>query len=265
MHFQKYALVCHPGDTVDRGLRMNDLGQVDVSLLKDQHRTYCRVLEELGFTLLEMSPDNIHPDSVFVEDPAVIINSTLISTRLRCVERQGEEETLKNKLLAFFSDITQIEPPGYVEGGDVLVTNDRLYIGLSNRTDHNGAEQLARLARDRQGYSSEVFEIPAGYLHLKGEATFHRYTVHDGKNVITASEEIASYFEDSGCKLIVTPASERFGGNCISENGRIIIHAGRPRTRRLLVNYGFDVREIPMSEFEKIDGALTCLSKLFLR
>lgn len=260
MHHKKHALVCLPADTLDQGLRMKNLGEVDIKEAQRQHRAYCGALREFDFSLVQLPPDNRYPDSVFVEDPAVITKDTLIITRLRKTERSGEEKRVERALVPFFQNITRIKAPGFVEGGDVLVTPNKLYIGLSERTNTEGAEQLAQIVRDHCGYTTKIFEIPKHFLHLKGEVTYHQ---NSQRGIITVSEEIAYHFSDSDCKLIVTPADERFGANCISRGSIIFIHARRQKTKQLLEQSGFHVRELEMSEFEKIDGALTCLSKLF--
>jgi len=263
---KNYAIVCLPSATVDQGLRMNFLGDVDVEELRSQHATYCEILEDFGYWLIVVPPDNNYPDSVFVEDPAVIMHDVLVRTRLQNEKRQGEEARLEQALLPFFSrsKLFHIDPPGFIEGGDVLVTNDALYIGLSARTNAEGADQLARIAKDHAGFETHVLEIPKSYLHLKGEVTFHRNSsAKNGKNIITVSEEIAHHFSGSGCELILTPPEERFGGNCISSGSNICVHADCTETMRRLAARGFKVRPLPMTEFKKIDGAMTCLSKLF--
>ena len=184
--------------------------------------------------------------------------------RLRRPERQGEEELLEKTLAPMFSGVNHIEEPGFVEGGDVLITHDRLYVGLSKRTNAEGADQLAKIAWDNHRFMTVAFEIPEDSLHLKGGVTFHPGLDICWGNIITISEELAYYFRSSGCYLVEIPKEERFGANCITGGSTAFIHAGRPRTKRKLQKIGLEVNELPMSEFEKIDGALTCLSKLFL-
>ncbi len=257
MDHKKTALVCLPSNTVDQGLRMKDRGRVDIPKLRAQHAAYCRALQELGFELATLPADDHYPDSVFVEDPAIIVKDTLVISRLRKQERSGEESRLEQLLGPKFPKMFRIADPGFVEGGDVLVTDNKLFIGLSTRTNMEGAEQLARIAHDTQKFRSYIFRIPESYLHLKGEVTFHR-------NFLTASEEIARHFLVAGQPLIVTPADERFGANCISWDKKIFIHSGKTKTKRILESRGLEAKELEMSEFEKIDGALTCLSKLFI-
>ncbi len=158
----------------------------------------------------------------------------------------------------------RIEEPGFIEGRDVLVTANRLYIGLSGRTNTEGAEQLARIARDCHGYKADIFEIPKDFLHLRGGVSYHRNVPIAGNNLITVSEEIVQHFSSSGFRLIVTQAEERFGANGISAGDEIFIHTGRTKTKQAFEAAGLRVYELPMSEFEKIDGAPSCLSKLFV-
>ncbi|OHA52162.1 MAG: hypothetical protein A3A97_04605 [Candidatus Terrybacteria bacterium RIFCSPLOWO2_01_FULL_40_23] len=253
-----WALICFPSQNLNRALRMKDLGVVDSVSATRQHANYCKQLSRFGFSLLTLPSDTRYPDSVFVEDPAVIIEDTLIITRLRRKERIGEEERIKTILLPFFDKVSSITAPGFIEGGDVLIAKQHLYVGLSKRTNIEGANQLAEIARNLFGYPTTIFKIPESYLHLKGEATYH-----PSSDTITVSEEIADHFRDSSSRLIVTPSNERFGANCISSKNAILIHKGRVKTKKLLRDLGFDVLEIDLSEFEKVDGAMTCLSKLF--
>jgi len=264
MRSKKYAIVCLPSDALNRGLKMKYLGEVNVNEAKKQHKTYCAALKHLEFKIIEMPANSNYPDSVFVEDPAVIINDLLVTTRLRRKERSGEENALRASLSPFFSRIFKIKEPGFIEGGDVLVTDDQLFIGISHRTNAEGADQLAKIARDYCGYKANIFEIPKHFLHLKGGASFHLAKDMASRNIIIVTEEMAHNFSGSGYKLLVVPAEERFGANCISGNGEVFIHSGRENARKLFEEAGFVVHELLMSEFEKIDGAMSCLSKLFV-
>ena len=265
----KIALTCRPAPSIADALRMNFLGKVDVPKLLAQHAEYCRWLQEFGYTLYMLPPWEQKADSVFVEDPAIILrnldprHAKFVRTKLANPARQGEEDAIEDALVPFFLPDAMFEIfEGTVEGGDVLVAGDELYIGLSKRTSIEGAKDLEDIA-DRCGMNVTMFPIPSSYLHLKGEATFHPEGL-DGEPVITASEEIAPHFAGSVHRLIVTPKDERFGGNCISDGKRILIHKGSDKTKAILAREGYDVIELDLSEFAKIDGAMTCLSKLFV-
>lgn len=220
------ALVCQPALTLDRGLRMTDIGRIDLKRAFTQHDAYCRALQSFGYLLLSLPADEDHPDSVFVEDPAIRIGHTLVMARLRRAERQGEEKRIRSVLRHFCGDIAAIRPPGYVEGGDVVITDNTLYIGISGRTNQEGAEQLAAIAWDRERYHAVIIEIPKHMLHLKGSVTYH---ARPQGALLTVSEELASHFSGSPHPLIVLPAEERFGANCISHQDRILMHADRPK------------------------------------
>ena len=192
----------------------------------------------------------------------MIIEDALIIARLKHRTRQGEEVGVEEVLKPFFSKIFCIKTPGFIEGGDVLLVNNHLYIGLSTRTNRSGAEQLACIAKQCFGYDATFLEVPPSLLHLKGGVTYHRASLKT-PDVITVTQELAVFFEDVSRQLIVIPQEEHFGANGISDSGKILIHEGRPQTKKALEDFNFCVHDLPMSEFEKIDGALSCLSKLF--
>lgn len=257
----QYALVCSPADSIARALRMQDLGDVNIPKLKAQHAAYVEVLNRFGSVIIAMPKQEKFPDSTFVEDPAVNIgNKVLVYVRLANRARQGEEELMERTLTPLLRgmQIAHIEAPGFVEGGDVLVADGTLYIGLSQRTNANGADQLARIAYNRLRWKSKMIPIPASYLHLKGEVTYHPRS-----NFVTVSEEIAEHFEGSGRRIVVTPAEERFAGNCISYDRAILIHKGSTKTAKILRRECLNPIALDLSEFAKIDGAMTCLSKFF--
>lgn len=257
------VLVRLPANTLDQGLRIDDRGDVDVPRAKAQHAAYCEELKLLGYSIdVTLPPDDRYPDSVFVEDPALIVEDTLIVTRLKRLERRGEELAMEAALKPFYGNAEYILDPGFVEGGDVLVTDGYLYIGISNRTDWNGAEQLARIVHNNHEYDSVFISIPDDHLHLKGEVSYHR--VNGG--IITVSERLAPDFKGAKEKLVVIPVREpkqRFGANCISKGNNILIHGGCVAARKILEAKGFSVREVLLDEYDKIDGAMTCMSKFF--
>lgn len=266
VELQKYALVCLPSKNLDNGLKIKDLGRVNLRRAKKQHLEYVTALSVfLGYCPITMPPDPDHPDSVFVEDPAVVIQDALVMTRLRRRERRGEEERVFETLVGLFGYTYFIKPPGYLEGGDVIVTDRVIYVGISGRTNHAGADQLDRIARRHFGLRVKKVELAKNFrdrnLHLKGGMSFHE--VEGKPGLLLVSEEIAHNFKNDGFEILSTPTEERFGANCISERMKIVAGSGRPRTRRLLEDRGFEICDVDTSEFVKIDGALTCLSKIF--
>lgn len=261
MDSPKYAIVREPGRTINRGLKILDRGEVDVSLAKKQHGYFCDALVKIGYQIVITMPANDDlPDSVFAEDPAVILGDTLVIARLTREERRGEEEELEAELQSYFQYIMRINEPGFVEGGDVLVTNDTLYIGLSSRTNLTGAAQLERIAK-LLNYETKIIELPNDRLHLKGEVTYHF-----DMNIITTTPRLASEFKMAKQTIVEIPVDdnlERFGANCISKENMIITTSECPAAERILIEYGFIVLPVDLSEFNKIDGAMSCLAKFF--
>lgn len=256
---KKCALVCSPSDSLENGLRLKYLGKVDVQHAKKQHAQYCWTLASLDYLLIHLPPDPEYPDSVFVEDPAVAFGDVLVRARLRRLERQGEEDRIERALRPMFSRFAAIIDPGFLEGGDVVIADSTLYIGLSGRTNIEGAEQLARIARNALGYASFFIEVPANQLHLKGAASYHR-----GRSVLTVREDITSQFHKGYRKKIVMPGEERFAANCITEGTTALVHASCPQAKQLLEKAGYKTIMMFLSEFEKVDGAMSCLSKLII-
>ncbi|MBI2451318.1 MAG: N(G),N(G)-dimethylarginine dimethylaminohydrolase [Parcubacteria group bacterium] len=262
---EQLAVVRKPGMSIQNGLRLKDLGEVDPKKAKIQHLNYCQALENMGFKLIILPPLEKYPDSVFVEDSAIIAKETLITTRLRKEERRGEEKLLEKELVKFYSDVRKIKTPGYIEGGDVLILDKGSYIGISRRTNLEGASQLSKILY-KLGFKYTTFiELPSDMLHLKGAMSYHR--ISPNENLLIISEELYYRFKNVNLeresKVLVTPAEERFGANCINSGKDFLIHSGRKKTKALLRKKGFNVVEIDISEFEKIDGAMTCLSKFF--
>ena len=260
----KFAIVRTPGETINRGLKIYDRGEVDVDLARNQHEKFCKTLETIGYRIVVwMDPNDDLPDSVFVEDPAVILGKkldTLVMTRLAREERRGEEEDLEQILQTYFSNINRIIEPGLIEGGDVLVTDNMLYIGLSSRTNIEGAEQLARIAKSL-GYDTKMIALPNDRLHLKGEVTYHPDT-----DTITVTPRLAPEFRDSKHRVIKIPVDDglgRFGANCISKGKMMITTDECPEAERILTANGYSVLPVDLSEFNIIDGAMSCLDKFF--
>ena len=263
----QFVVVSTPSRSMVRAIRMDESVPVQIEVARAQHALFCAALSKLGFGLIVMPADEQYPDGVFTEDPVVILEGssnarpTLVRARMARQERAGEVDRLVNLLVPrYFKSSIAIEPPGYLEGGDVVLAPQigRIYIGLSRRTNELGAGQLARIAHDRYGYRTEMFKIPESYLHLKGEVTFH---FSKSGAYFTASEEIAEQFSKSQIRVIETPASERFAANCISRDDSILVRAGAVKTATILTREGYQVSSVDISQFMIIDGAMTCLWK----
>jgi len=262
--------MCSPAQTITNGLKMKDRGVLKFERAEAQYGVYQREVRNLGYTIISMPANDDFPDSVFPEDPGVILQlgkkNLLVVTRLKDPSRQGEEAILEKALAPYFKDVEHITPPGFVEGGDVLVTDHGLYIGLSGRTNAHGAEQLAKIAKDQFGMNTKIFTIPPNWLHLKGGASYHR-AWSGQKPVIVVSAPIEHHFVDTpGCEVMITSEAEHYAyysPNCLSKGKNILVHQHSHGVIRQMERVGFNVIETDLSEFWKIDGAMTCLSKIF--
>lgn len=252
------ALVRLPGPNFTAGLTASALGPPDLDLALRQHARYCEALAECGLDVTPLPPDPRFPDSTFVEDTAVITPRGAILARPGAESRQGETTAIAAALAEYFPDIAQIVSPGTLDGGDACQVEDHVFIGLSRRTNEDGARQLADWLA-AAGFSSTLVDIPpaAGLLHLKSGLTSlgdSRLLVCDA---LTNVPEIRRY------DLVRVPAGEEYAANCLPVRGRVLVPAGFPGTEQRLQELGYLTVPLDMSEFRKMDGGLTCLSLRF--
>src|SRR5215813_528569 len=162
------AIVRPPAANFADGLTTVDLGRPDVAKALDQHAAYCAALERCGLALTRLHPEPRFPDSTFVEDTAILTAKGAVLTRPGAHSRAGEVAPIAETLSVFFPELARIEPPGTLDGGDICEAGNHFFIGVSRRTNIEGASQLGRhLAR--WGYTSsevDVRETP-DILHLK--------------------------------------------------------------------------------------------------
>jgi dimethylargininase len=252
------ALVRPPGPNFAAGLTTSALGPPDLSLALAQHAQYCDALTECGLDVTPLPPDPRFPDSTFVEDTAVITSRGAILARPGAECRRGEVESIDAVLASDFPDIARIVPPGTLDGGDVCQVDDHFFIGLSRRTNADGARQLADwLAAAR--FSSTLVEVPpaTGLLHLKTGLT----SLGDGRLLVC--DALTTVPDFRGYELVRVPTGEEYAANCLPVRGRVLIPAGFPGTEQRLQESGYLTVPLDMSEFQKMDGGLTCLSLRF--
>ncbi len=227
---------------------------IDVSLARKQHKEYCDTLESLGLTLIRIEADNTLPDCCFVEDTALVLKELAIITNPGVASRVAETKAMK-QVLSPLKKIHYILSQGTLEGGDVMRIEKHVFIGLSARTNEAGISQVTEILSP-YGYTVISVKI-TGTLHLKSVVTYL------GNNTIILAQ---GHFENkvfSAYDNIIVPKDEAYCANCLSINGSVLIPKGYPKTKALIVQKGFSVIELEMSEFEKADGALTCKSILF--
>jgi dimethylargininase len=254
----EHAIVRLPGSNFAQGLTRVDLGVPRYDQVLQQHARYCDALLACGLTLTTLDADTDHPDSTFVEDTAVLTGRSAVLARPGARSREAEVMAMRPILRGFFSTTVEIEAPGTLDGGDICEAEQHFFLGLSHRTNEEGARQLAaHLARE--GYTSALVDVRGMHsvLHLKSGVSYI------GDNTLVVMEEIAGHEMFSGYELIQVATGESYAANCVRVNDRVLVAAGYPQLTGELAARGFHPLELEMTEFQKMDGGLSCLSLRF--
>jgi dimethylargininase len=235
-----------------------DLGVPHLDQVLHQHALYCDALRECGLELMVLDPDLRHPDSTFVEDTAILTSHAAILCLPGATSRKGEVEAIRPVIERFYSRILTIDPPGTVDGGDICEAGDHFFIGLSHRTNEEGACQLAAHL-NALGCTASTIDIRSmkTILHLKSGISYI------GDNTLVVMEEMAGNPQFGHFDLLRVSPEESYAANCVRVNDRVLLAEGFTRLRDDLVARGFAPLVLNMSEFQKMDGGLSCLSLRF--
>ena len=253
------AIVRPPGQSYAHGLTSsNYLGPPDLPRALEQHDHYCRALRECGLELTTLPAEEDYPDSTFVEDIAVIAERVAIIARPGAATRAGEVNTIAAALSPIRSRFEPIEAPGTLDGGDICQAGEHFFIGLSARTNAEGARQLAAIL-EAHGYTASTIDIRAHrtLLHLKTGIAWL------GERHCLVVPGFPRPPELAGYDLIEVDAAETYAANCVRVNDHVFVAAGNPAISSTLRSLGFRLRVLEMSEFRKMDGGLSCLSLRF--
>ena len=237
------------------GLSSADLGTPDYDLACLQHRDYIAALRECGLTVTVLEALEEHPDSCFVEDVALFTPACVILTNPGVASRRGEVAHIANHVGHFFDVIEKIESPGTLEAGDVMMVGDHYYIGLSARTNKIGAYQLISIL-EKHGLRSSLVHL-SEVLHLKTGLSYLE------RNNLLACGEFLAKPQFEKFNTIEINQLDAYSANSVWINGTVLVPAGFADTVSAVEAEGYAVREVAMSEFEKLDGGLSCLSLRF--
>jgi dimethylargininase len=252
------AIVQLPARNFAGGLTTAGLGPPNYELALQQHETYCSALEACGLSLIRLAPDERYPDSTFVEDTAILTERCAVLTLPGASTRRNEVAGIRAKLTDFFPELQSIREPGRLDGGDVCDAGDHFFIGISQRTNEAGARQLAAILA-QAGYTSTFVDIRnvTGILHLKsGLASL-------GEKRLAVIEPLAQLQEFCGYDLIPVRAGEEYAANCLAINDHVLVAKGFPVFEQSLHKLGKQTLAVDLSEFQKMDGGLSCLSLRF--
>lgn len=247
-----HALVRVPTPNMGEGITTQQLGAPNFELALTQHAAYCEALRWCGLKVTLLSGDEAYPDGCFVEDAAVIYGDLVVITQPGARSRRGETVAIQQAFS--HQPVVQMQGDEFLDGGDVLFCADRVLIGLSQRTNWQGATLLKNVLQDYDASLRVDFVNVGGVLHLKTGIT------ELAPGVIIQSPAFETDYVFDFADVYVVPDAEKHGGHVLPINDAVLLHAGSPRVRDLAHRYYLRVIEIPLSEFEKMDGGVTCLS-----
>ncbi|MEO5799160.1 MAG: arginine deiminase family protein [Gemmatimonadales bacterium] len=249
------AIARTPSASYANGLTTSTLGSPDLVLALTQHAAYCALLEQLGVRVTLLPPDDAYPDSTFVEDTGIVTARGAIIARPGAPSRAGEVVAMREALIARFGEAASITAPGTLDGGDICQVGDHFFIGLSARTNAEGARQLATWLAGL-GYSSDTIDIhgDATLLHLKSGMTWL------GSDNLLVVGALAEHPALLGYRCTVVAPHEGYAANAIRVNDAVVMAAGFPGAVAQVEALGYRVVTLDVSEFAKMDGGLSCLS-----
>ena len=251
-----HALAKRPSPKVADGIRAEDTGTPDFERFTAHHGAYLDALADAGVVVDVLEGDDAFPDSVFIEDTALCLPEGVVIMRPGAPSRLGETETIRHALGKYYSQVAEIAAPAFIEGGDILVTDSEVLVGLSDRTTAEGYDQLASILNGWD-YETRMLQTPEGVLHFKTDCG-----LVDEETILATGRLAASGCFD-GYRVIEVPGGEEPAANAICVNGTVLLADGFPRTADLLASFGYRVKTLANSEAAKLDGGLSCMSLRF--
>ncbi len=251
-----HALSRKPGSSIAKGIRAGAGPDPDPQAFAREHAAYVAALEATGARVKVLEPLEDFPDSVFVEDPALCAGNVAIILRPGASSRFGEAAQIAPALDELFSKNggrTARIGSGFVDGGDILLTDDEALIGLSERTNRQGVEALEPILA-AQGYKVRIVHTPQGVLHFKSDCSLLDSSTIFSTSVLAASGCFSGY------RVIEAPRGEEAVANLIRFNDHVFMRTGFPKTEALLRSEGYSVKTLDADEAARVDGGLSCMS-----
>lgn len=227
---------------------------IDLAIARRQHHAYQQSLSSLGARVISLPAEADLPDSMFVEDTALVLDELAIIFPLGTQTRRREAATIA-AALAPFRKLSYVQLPGMIEGGDILRLQQKLYVGLTERSNREGISQLTQIVAPH-GY--QVVGVPVkGCLHLKSAVTFL------GNKTLLANRAWFDSSHFAGYQWLDVDPAEPHAGNALALAGAVLFPACFTRTRARILSRGFKVTPLDISELQKAESGLTCSSLLF--
>jgi len=251
-HFN-HAIVRTPCHGIVDGLRAIDTGAPDYAKVLSEHAAYVAALEAAGVAVEILPSLEAFPDSMFVEDPALVFTEGAIVMRPGAASRFGEAAEMAPVLRKRFTRVLDLPAPGFADGGDVLALQDRVTIGLSDRTNEAGAAALADCLKTL-GKTPVIVRTPPNVLHFKSDCSLL------DENTVLSTKRLAAGGVFEGLRLLFTPDGEEGAANALRINDRVFVGSAFPQTITLLKSEGYQVVPLATSEIAKVDAGLSCMS-----
>lgn len=253
-----HALCRTPARSVTAGLRADDRGDPDADVFLAEHAAYVDALRAADAQVTVLPAQEAFPDSVFIEDPALILKGTAIVLRPGAPTRLGEAAALRPDLLCHVDAVADLPTGGFVDGGDIMCSDTEVMVGLSARTDAAGAENLRQVVGDL-GYTLRLLDTPEGVLHFKTDSA-----LLDNETILSTARLAASGCFD-GYRVLQVPQGEEPAANAIRFNDVVFVSDAYPRTADMLDRAGYQVHPLPVTQAALVDGGLSCLSLRYSR
>ncbi|MEI2298349.1 dimethylarginine dimethylaminohydrolase family protein [Ensifer sp. MJa1] len=246
-------IVRTPSKSVVNGLRADDRGNPTFEGVKAEHDAYIAAMKDAGVKVTVLPALEAFPDSIFVEDPALVFTEGAILLRPGAETRVKETPEIEPTLRAMFETVLDLPGNGFADGGDVLTTRESVMIGLSARTNKVGAEAL-QACLTKLGRKSEIVATPEGVLHFKTDCSL----LDDETVLSTARLAKSGAFERF--KQVIIPEGEEPAANALRVNDVVMVGSDFPRTIEMLDKLGYKVVPMKTTEIGKIDAGLSCMS-----
>lgn len=249
------AIVRAPGKTYPSALtRQTPAPRVDLALAREQHAGYVRTLRQASLDVLELPPDDLHADSVFVQDRICVLDGRAIVSRSAVASREGEEGPILEVLQRDFPP-EMLSAPAFLDWGDVLIADNRLFVGLSERSNEESVRQLQAMLAAR--WTVAAVPLPGDLLHILSGCSYL------GEGSLLAVDSLVPFARKNGFTVVRVPSHEEAAANVLPLRNTVVIPAGYPESQARIAQTGRRVVPVPMSEFQKRDGGVTCLSILY--
>jgi dimethylargininase len=249
------AIVCSPCPAIIDGITSSNLGKPVYSLALEEHTKYVETLKQLGLKVQILPGKDMLPDSTFIEDVALCTPFCAIIASPGASTRRNEITGMHEVLTEYYRNVEEINLPATLEAGDVMMVGSHFYIGISQRTNSEGADQLINILKKFELTGSKV--PLKKMLHLKSGASYL-----ENNNMLVCGEFIEAKEFERYNRIIIDEA-ESYAANSLWINGKVLVPDGFPKTKRKIEKAGYDTIVLNVSEFRKIDGGLSCLSLRF--